>query len=46
MGYMSLLPRRGGLPDRTFTVPGVIFPALAGDTITNDHNVQFVTGIN
>ena len=35
------------LPGRTFTVPGVIFPALAGDTITSDHNVQLVKlGIN
>ena len=36
-----------GLPGRTFVVPGVVFPALAGDTITSNHNVQTVkVGIN
>jgi outer membrane immunogenic protein len=35
------------LPGRTFVLPGVIFPALAGDTITSDHNVNLVkVGIN
>jgi outer membrane immunogenic protein len=35
------------LSDRTFVLPGVIIPALAGDTITSDHNVQMVKfGIN
>ena len=35
------------LPGRTFTLPGVVFPALAGDTITSDHNIQMVKlGIN
>jgi outer membrane immunogenic protein len=36
-----------GLGGRTFTLPGVIIPALAGDTITSDHNVDLVKfGIN
>jgi outer membrane immunogenic protein len=36
-----------GLGSRTFTLPGVIIPALAGDTITSNHNVQMVKfGIN
>jgi outer membrane immunogenic protein len=36
-----------GLPGRTFVVPGTVFPALAGDTITSNHNVQMVKfGIN
>jgi len=36
-----------GLGGRTFTVPGVIIPAIAGDTITGSHNVQLVKfGIN
>jgi outer membrane immunogenic protein len=36
-----------GLGSRTFTLPGVIIPALAGDTITSNNNVQLVkVGIN
>jgi outer membrane immunogenic protein len=36
-----------GLSGRTFVVPGVLVPALAGDTITSNHNVQMVKfGIN
>jgi outer membrane immunogenic protein len=36
-----------GLPDRSFTLPGVVFPVLAGDTITGTHNVQMVKlGVN
>jgi outer membrane immunogenic protein len=36
-----------GLGGRTFVLPGVIIPALAGDTITSDHNVDLVKfGIN
>jgi outer membrane immunogenic protein len=35
------------LPGRSFTLTGAVFPALAGDTITSDHNVQMVKlGIN
>jgi outer membrane immunogenic protein len=35
------------LPSRTFVLTGAVFPALAGDTITSDHNVQLVKlGIN
>jgi outer membrane immunogenic protein len=35
------------LPGRAFTLTGAVFPALAGDTITSDHNVQMVKlGIN
>ena len=35
------------LPDRTFVLPGTTIPALAGDTITSDHNVQMVkVGVN
>jgi outer membrane immunogenic protein len=35
------------LPGRTFVLPGVLIPALAGDTITSDHNVQMVKlGVN
>jgi outer membrane immunogenic protein len=35
------------LPSRTFVLTGTVFPALAGDTITSDHNVQLVKlGIN
>jgi outer membrane immunogenic protein len=30
------------LPDRTLVLPGTAIPALAGDTITSDHNVQMV----
>ena len=29
-----------GLPSRTFVVTGTVIPALAGDTITSNHNVQ------
>jgi outer membrane immunogenic protein len=29
-----------GLPGRTFVVTGTVIPALAGDTITSNHNVQ------
>lgn len=36
-----------GLPGRTFVVLGTIVPALAGDTITSNHNVQMVKfGVN
>jgi outer membrane immunogenic protein len=36
-----------GLGGRTFTVPGTFIPALAGDTITSDHNVQLIkVGLN
>jgi outer membrane immunogenic protein len=36
-----------GLPGRSFVLPGVLVPALAGDTITSNHNVQMVKfGIN
>ena len=36
-----------GLGSRSFTLPGVVIPALAGDTITSNHNVQEVKlGIN
>jgi outer membrane immunogenic protein len=36
-----------GLGSRTFTVPGTVIPALAGDTITSNHNVQMVKlGVN
>jgi len=36
-----------GLGGRSFTLPGIIIPALAGDTITSDHNVQLIKlGIN
>ena len=36
-----------GLGGRTFVLPGAIIPALAGDTITSDHNVDLVKfGIN
>jgi outer membrane immunogenic protein len=36
-----------GLGGRTFTLPGLIIPALAGDTITSNHNVEMVKfGIN
>ena len=36
-----------GLGGRTFTLPGAVIPALAGDTITSDHNVDLVKfGIN
>jgi outer membrane immunogenic protein len=36
-----------GLGSRTFTLPGVIIPALAGNTITSNNNVQMVkAGIN
>ena len=36
-----------GLGGRTFVLPGVIVPALAGDTITSDHGVDLVKfGIN
>jgi outer membrane immunogenic protein len=36
-----------GLPSRTFVLPGVVIPALAGDSITGDHNVQMVKlGVN
>ena len=31
-----------GLPGRSFVVPGTVIPALAGDTITSNHNVQMV----
>jgi outer membrane immunogenic protein len=35
------------LGSRSFTLPGVVIPALAGDTITSNHNVQEVKlGIN
>jgi outer membrane immunogenic protein len=35
------------LPGRTFTLTGAVFPALAGDTIISDHNVQMAKlGIN
>jgi len=35
------------LPDRTFVLPGTTIPALAGDTITSDHNVQMMkVGVN
>lgn len=35
------------LPGRTFALTGVVFPALAGDTITSDHNISMVKlGIN
>jgi len=35
------------LPGRTFTLTGAVFPALAGDTITSEHNIQMVKlGIN
>jgi outer membrane immunogenic protein len=36
-----------GLGGRSFTLPGVIIPALAADTISSDHNVQLVkVGLN
>jgi outer membrane immunogenic protein len=36
-----------GLGSRSFVLPGTVIPALAGDTITSDHNVQLVKlGIN
>jgi outer membrane immunogenic protein len=36
-----------GLQNRSFTVTGVVFPALAGDTFSSNHNVQEVKfGIN
>jgi outer membrane immunogenic protein len=36
-----------GLGGRSFTLPGIIIPALAGDTISSSHNVQLVKfGIN
>ena len=36
-----------GLGGRTFVLPGVIIPALTGDTITSDHNVQLIkVGLN
>jgi outer membrane immunogenic protein len=36
-----------GLGGRTFTLPGTLVPALAGDTITSDHHVDLVKlGIN
>jgi outer membrane immunogenic protein len=36
-----------GLSGRSFTLPGVVIPALAGDTISSSHNVQMVKlGIN
>jgi outer membrane immunogenic protein len=36
-----------GLGDRSFLVPGVLIPALAGDTITSDHNISLVkVGLN
>jgi outer membrane immunogenic protein len=36
-----------GLQSRSFTVTGVVFPALAGDTITSNHNVQMAKlGVN
>jgi outer membrane immunogenic protein len=36
-----------GLGGRSFTLPGLVIPALAGDTITSDHNVQLIKlGIN
>jgi outer membrane immunogenic protein len=36
-----------GLQSRSFTVTGAVFPALAGDTISSNHNVQMVKlGIN
>jgi len=36
-----------GLGSRSFTLPGTVIPAIAGDTITSDHNVQLVKlGIN
>jgi outer membrane immunogenic protein len=31
-----------GLSGRTFVVPGTVIPALAGDTITSNHNVQML----
>ena len=36
-----------GLGGRTYVLPGVVVPALAGDTITSDHNVDLVKfGLN
>ena len=36
-----------GLGNRSFLVPGTLIPALAGDTITSDHNVDLVKfGLN
>jgi outer membrane immunogenic protein len=36
-----------GLPGRSFVLPGTVIPALAGDTVTSNHNVQMVKfGIN
>jgi outer membrane immunogenic protein len=36
-----------GLSGRSFFLPGAVFPALAGDTISSSHNVQMVKfGIN
>ncbi len=36
-----------GLPDRNVAPQGVVIPALAGDTITGNHNVQMVKlGVN
>jgi len=35
------------LSGRTFTLPGIVIPALAGDTIASDDNVQMVkVGVN
>jgi len=35
------------LPSRSYVIPGLVVPALAGDSITSDHNVQMVKfGIN
>jgi len=36
-----------GLPNRSFTIPGVLIPALAGDVISSNHNIQSVkVGLN
>jgi outer membrane immunogenic protein len=36
-----------GLPGRSVTLPGVVIPALAGDTINSNHNAKMIKfGVN